>query len=274
MRKLIITPDKLSKESDNINGPTVIKVPKWIKNPLAKYYMYFAHHKGTHIKLAFANNIFGPWTVFQKGVLSLNEIQGRDHLASPDIYFSNEKIFMIYHSVYKKSVQLSSTAVSNDGLNFIPKTERFASFYFRRFVFKSEIYGFSKSENDYGCIYKLVNNKFQIINNKFIYNLRHGSIIIENNKVYCYFTRIGDSPEKVLVCNINMDTFNPSIFSTVIEPKYNWEGVNNKLEPSKFGMAKTKLNQLRDPFVFKENNLKYLFYSVQGEYGIAVTEIK
>jgi len=274
VRKLIIIPDKLSKESDNINGPTVIKVPKWIKNPLAKYYMYFAHHKGTHIKLAFANNIFGPWNVFQKGVLSLNEIQGRDHLASPDIYFSNERIFMIYHSVYKKSVQLSSIAVSNDGLNFTPKTERFASFYFRRFVFKSEIYGFAKSENSYGCIYKLVNNKFQIVNNKFIYNLRHGSIIIENNKVYCYFTRIGDSPEKVLVCNINMDTFNPSIFSTVIEPKYNWEGVNNKLEPSKFGMARSKFHQLRDPFVFKENNLKYLFYSVQGEAGIAVAEIK
>ena len=51
MRKLIITPKKLHTENDNINGPTVIKVPKWINDPLGRYYMYFAHHKGSHIKL-------------------------------------------------------------------------------------------------------------------------------------------------------------------------------------------------------------------------------
>src|SRR6185295_11509127 len=40
---------------DNVNGPSVIKVPAWVKNPLGKYYMYFAHHRGTYIRLAYAN---------------------------------------------------------------------------------------------------------------------------------------------------------------------------------------------------------------------------
>ena len=30
----------------NINGPSLIKVPHWMENPLGKYYLYFAHHKG------------------------------------------------------------------------------------------------------------------------------------------------------------------------------------------------------------------------------------
>ena len=38
----------------NINGPCLIKVPKWVENPLGKYYLYFAHHKGDRIKLAVA----------------------------------------------------------------------------------------------------------------------------------------------------------------------------------------------------------------------------
>ena len=40
---------------DNINGPTVIRVPKWVKQPSGRYYMYFAHHMGASIRLAYAD---------------------------------------------------------------------------------------------------------------------------------------------------------------------------------------------------------------------------
>ena len=123
MRKLIIIPKKLHRENDNINGPTVIKVPKWINDPLGRYYMYFAHHRGSHIKLAYSNNLLGTWNIYQKGVLDINQINGIDHIASPEIYFKNNKIVMIYHSVYDKESQLSSSAISDDGINFIPYQE-------------------------------------------------------------------------------------------------------------------------------------------------------
>ena len=29
-------------EGDNINGPSLIKVPDWVENKLGKYYLYFA----------------------------------------------------------------------------------------------------------------------------------------------------------------------------------------------------------------------------------------
>ena len=55
----------------NINGPSVIRVPSWVKAPLGKYYMYFAHHKGSYIRLAFSDAVAGPWTVHAPGVLSI-----------------------------------------------------------------------------------------------------------------------------------------------------------------------------------------------------------
>ncbi|QXD33757.1 hypothetical protein [Candidatus Pelagisphaera phototrophica] len=43
-----------------INGPSLIKVPDWIENPLGKYNLYFAHHDSKFIRLAYANSIQGP----------------------------------------------------------------------------------------------------------------------------------------------------------------------------------------------------------------------
>ncbi|MEM7361206.1 MAG: hypothetical protein AAF431_19135 [Pseudomonadota bacterium] len=57
--------------SVNINGPAVIKVPDWIENPLGEYYLYFAHHKGDYIRLAYADQPAGPWQIYEPGVLSL-----------------------------------------------------------------------------------------------------------------------------------------------------------------------------------------------------------
>ena len=59
---LLIYPNMLKrKEGENINGPSLIKVPKWINNPLCRYYLYFSHHKGKYIRMAFSNSIEGPY---------------------------------------------------------------------------------------------------------------------------------------------------------------------------------------------------------------------
>ena len=36
----------------NIQGPSLIRVPDWVGDPLGRYYLYFADHKGTYIRLA------------------------------------------------------------------------------------------------------------------------------------------------------------------------------------------------------------------------------
>jgi hypothetical protein len=58
----IIRPEMLKGEDgENINGPSLIRAPRWLKKPLGRYYLYFAHHQGTYIRLAYANNRLGPW---------------------------------------------------------------------------------------------------------------------------------------------------------------------------------------------------------------------
>ena len=57
----------------NINGPTMIRVPDWVEQPLGKYYLYFSHHKGEFIRMAYADLLEGPWTVYEPGVLSLQQ---------------------------------------------------------------------------------------------------------------------------------------------------------------------------------------------------------
>ncbi|MCD6520797.1 MAG: hypothetical protein J7M05_12845 [Anaerolineae bacterium] len=52
----IIHPGLDESIGSNINGPSLIRVPLWIKNPLGKYYLYFASHHGQYIRLAYADH--------------------------------------------------------------------------------------------------------------------------------------------------------------------------------------------------------------------------
>lgn len=60
----IITPQTDPSLGTNINGPTLIRVPAWVKRPLGAYYLYFADHRGKYIRLAYADRLTGPWHVY------------------------------------------------------------------------------------------------------------------------------------------------------------------------------------------------------------------
>jgi hypothetical protein len=55
----IIRPHMDDRMGDNINGPSLIRVPDWIKAPLGRYYLYFAHHDGQYIRLAYSHELQG-----------------------------------------------------------------------------------------------------------------------------------------------------------------------------------------------------------------------
>ena len=69
--KPIIGPDLHPSIGVNIQGPSLIKVPEWIENPLGKYYLYFADHKGLYIRLAYADELAGPWNIYAPGSLKI-----------------------------------------------------------------------------------------------------------------------------------------------------------------------------------------------------------
>ena len=75
----------------NINGPSVIRRPDRVDLPgrALLYFLYVAHHFGTHIRLATADEITGPWTVVDGAVLddAATPADGLiPRVASPDVH--------------------------------------------------------------------------------------------------------------------------------------------------------------------------------------------
>jgi len=56
---------------ENIRGPSLICAPDWVAAPLGKYYLYFADHKESYIRLAYADDLKGQWMVHPPGSLQL-----------------------------------------------------------------------------------------------------------------------------------------------------------------------------------------------------------
>jgi hypothetical protein len=135
---------------ENINGPSLIKVPDFIKNPLGRYYLYFAHHQGKHIRMAYSDRIEGPYLLYDPGVLLLEKTLFSSHIASPDVHIDYERkeIFMIYHGCgFDRTPnsspwsQVSCYARSKDGLNFTSDSLLLAPSYLRIFFHRGYWYG-------------------------------------------------------------------------------------------------------------------------------------
>ena len=136
----IITPDMDGRIGTNINGPSLVRVPAWVDEPLGVYYLYFAHHKGRYIRMAYADDLEGPWTTYGPGVLDLEDsFFGRpgfsSHVALPDVHVDeeNRQIRMYYHGVVRRGVQRSRVALSSDGISFEAREELLGNPYFRVF---------------------------------------------------------------------------------------------------------------------------------------------
>src|SRR5438874_4243800 len=87
----IIRPNMDARMGDNVNGPSLIRVPEWVERRLGSYYLYFAHHRGRYIRLAYADRLEGPWQTYQPGVLDLADSYFEHHIASPDVLVEEER---------------------------------------------------------------------------------------------------------------------------------------------------------------------------------------
>lgn len=60
---------------------------------------------------------------------------------------------------------------------------------------------------------------------------------------------------------------------TVIKSEKDYEGVNEPVEPSRFGSTNAFVHQLRDPGLYEENGRLFLLDSTAGERAIALAEL-
>ncbi|MFH0862343.1 MAG: hypothetical protein V1875_04855 [Candidatus Altiarchaeota archaeon] len=299
----------------NINGPSVIRVPDWISpasrpDPQAIYYMYFASHIGTHIRMAWAQDIQGPWHIYNNGggVLALdrntrigNGILLKGHVASPDVTVdnANKSIVMYFHApatVDGVDVgQKTFAASSDDGLDFNGRIRPviIGSSYFRVFQNNGSTYAVSRG----GQLHKAPaglgfpeslwatrqDNPFQTsLDAAGLSNvtLRHAAVIAAGSTLYVFYSRIGDSPERILMSTMDLSTGDYNNWTLthppveILRAEMPWEGSDIAPQKSTEGSAPEHVNQLRDPYIFKDSDGKtYLFYCGAGEEAIGVAEI-
>ena len=166
-------------DGENINGPSLIRIPDWIPpservDPSAVYYLYFAHHDGAYIRMAWATDVEGPWTFYQMGSLvplgdrgvldngfmdldlGMGVVIEENHLASPDVLIDdeNQQIIMYFHSGSstffngnEQSSQNTWVSTSDYGLEFLDNIRpvRLGTSYFRVFSHGGEIYAVDNS---------------------------------------------------------------------------------------------------------------------------------
>jgi len=238
----LITLDMSSTIGDNANGPSVIRVPSWVEHSLGRYYMYFAHHKGLFIRLAYADSLHGPWKIYEPGVLKVEDSAFHrpqpdpvdsppgfyTHIASPEIYLdeANKRIIMWTHGVWTEGrrwpedraeaqqwarqngyYQYSQASVSQDGLHFEAQPTISRETYLRVFQHDGMFYAISRlgqllRASDPLQEFSVGGNPFG--GTRFSDRVRHTGLLKERGVLHVFFSAIGDAPESILHTTINL----------------------------------------------------------------------
>lgn len=295
-RRLIISPTLLpGGAGHNICGPSLIRVPAWVKNPLGQYYLYFAQHKGRSIHLAYADQLTGPWQIHRPGCLQLEQtpclqqdwLQEVAHVASPDVHVDEERqqIRLYFHGIPaeaaipaagEKLPQHTWLALSENSLDFVVQPEILGGPYFRVFQYQGQHYALAQP----GRFYRSETGRepFTPGPQAFDHRFRHGAVLVQGDTLLVLFSRLGDAPECLLLSTVDLSQpftcWQASEAIEVLRPQTSWEGAHLPILPSSPGPAPGPVHQLRDPAFFLEQGRLYVLYSVAGEQGIALTEVQ
>ena len=305
----IIEPATHPSIGENIQGPSLVRVPDWVEAPLGAYYLYFADHKGRYIRLAYADALTGPWQVHEPGSLRLEEsgfptepptasaeqiaaferrIGGRllhsalheitaPHIASPDVLIDAERrrFVMYFHGLQDVGVQLSRVATSTDGVHFTAYAETIERTYLRAFKHDGMTYLMAMP----GQFYRSRDGLTGFEAGPLLFNkdMRHAALLKRGQTLFVFWTQVGHAPERILLSRIDLRgdwlSWRESEAVEVLRPERDWEGSNAPLVPSVRSSAYGVVNQLRDPAVFVEDGRTFLLYAVGGESGIGIAEV-
>lgn len=287
----IIAPGIHPSVGENIQGPSVIKVPEWVDDPLGDYYLYFADHKGLYIRLAYADDLLGPWTIHPPGSLQIQDSyflaeppavssdvaerlrasQERrgvpmshdglfeattPHIASPDVQVDhqNQRIVMYFHGLDDVSTQLSRVATSSDGIHFDARPEQLGRSYMRIFHHDGYTYSMAMPGQFYRSRDPLGN--FEEGPRLFNANMRHSALLVRENTLFVFWTQVGDAPEHIMLSTVDIagdwNSWQNTPGVEVLRPEYPWEGSSAPLEPSVRSTAYGVVNQLRDPALYED----------------------
>jgi len=269
----IITPRTHHGIGENINGPSLIRAPRWLSAARGRYYLYFAHHHGETIRLACADDLCGPWEVYEPGVLHVDETECTGHVASPDIHVDDALIRMYFHGPTDAG-QKTFVATSTDGLHFTPRPDVLGGAYFRVFEWAGAWYALARD----GCIYRAGDPFGPFEKGPELFpRMRHCAVRVVRDGLQVFYSEIGDRPERILLSDIHpvgdWRDWQPSQRLVLLQPEQPWEGADLPVRASVSGWAPEPLHELRDPAVYEEHGRAWLVYSIAGEAGLAMAEL-
>lgn len=277
----IVQPHMDARMGDNINGPSLIRVPEWVPDPLGRYYLYFAHHDGEYIRLAYADELTGPWRIYPAGVLPLVDSGFAGHVASPDVHVDHRerRIRMYFHGSDTRTggggKQTTRVALSPDGLHFTARIADLGEPYWRVFPWHDRFYALGMP----GIFYRSADgiDGFERGPTLFTPDMRHSAVLIQGNTLSVFYSNAGDCPERILLSTIDLGSdwmsWKVSAPQTILAPERDYEGASLPCVPSRRGIIREPAHQLRDPAIFQERGRVYLLYSTAGEFGIAIAEL-
>jgi hypothetical protein len=308
----IIGPNLHPSIGANIQGPSLIRVPDWIHDRLGTYYLYFADHKGSYIRLAYADQLVGPWRVHPPGSLHLAqsgfltappavspdelarfEAQYRargmaishdvlseittPHIASPDVHVdaARRRIVMYFHGLESAGHQVSRVAISRNGIDFTARPEVIGRSYMRIFHHDGMTYALAMP----GILSRSTDglSGFETGPTLFNPNMRHAAVLKRDGALFVFWTQVGDTPERILLSRIMLrgdwHGWRDEPPVEVMRPEHSWEGTDAPNLPSVRSTAYGVVNQLRDPAIYEEAGETYLLYAIGGESGIAIAHV-
>ena len=307
----IIRPSMDARMGTNVQGPSLIRVPDWLPDPLGRYYLYFADHKGSYIRLATADQVAGPWEIHTPGSLLLEQSHflteparipddvdptqdrwrnaaavgvpvpidsaTKPHIASPDVHVRDDRreVVMYYHGLEGFRFQRSRVATSKDGLSFVAKEPLIANSYLRAFQHAGQWYAMGMP----GVFYRSPDGlgDFEQGPTLFPRTMRHSALLKRGNTLFVFWSNVGDKPEHILLSTVEIEGdwsgWKASEARSVLLPEEGWEGADRPLVASVRDAINVRVRQLRDPAIFEDEGRTYLLYSVAGEAGIALAEI-
>jgi hypothetical protein len=213
-----------------------------------------------------------------RGYIERGEDGNYPHIASPDVWVDHDKheIRLYYHGRLSNGQQRSRVALSNNGIDFKAQAEILGDSYFRIFRHDGWFYAIAMP----GQLYRSRDGLCQFEAGPRLTDqpIRHHALLHYRDRWYVFWTRVGDTPERILVSTLATDRdwrdWQFGETREVHRAQRVWEGADLAADASSFGGIMQRVNQLRDPAIFEESGKIYLLYAIAGEQGIAIAQLE
>jgi hypothetical protein len=204
--------------------------------------MYFANHMGETIRLAYADELAGPWRIHEPGVLHVSatafyrpqpDPEGTradfyTHIASPEVLIDDEnrRLIMWFHGWWTNGerwpetlaeartwarergyAQITQVAESADGLSFAVRPVTTRPSYLRVFELDGMYYGVSRlgtlsRSSDPLEPFEAGPSVFR--DGPHAGRVRHVGLVLRGRRLDVYFTAIGDAPERIMMASVEL----------------------------------------------------------------------